>query len=161
LGYDSGESFWGNVELLYDDGVKGERIINIMKCITTLKKKRNSPFCVIDELNLTIETDMFGSISFLILNEIGMTVHMYSYMNEDKNYGELISWWDSKESYDKWVNNTEIQLLRKEFEKPWLVEARKVIDITRYVSWDDSDVDPQCKKIEEYVPVTESMYESK
>jgi len=24
LSYDSGESFWGNVELLYDDGVKGE-----------------------------------------------------------------------------------------------------------------------------------------
>lgn len=132
-----------------------------MKCITTLKKKNNSPFCVIDEFNLTIETDMFGSISFLILNEIGMTVHGSAYMNEDKNYGELISWWNSKEEYDTWLNNTEIQLLRQEFEKPWLVEARKVIDITRYVPWDDSSVDPECKKIEEYVPVNESMYESK
>ena len=23
LSYDSGESFWGNVELIYDDGIKG------------------------------------------------------------------------------------------------------------------------------------------
>jgi len=130
------------------------------KCITTLKKKTNSSVCVMDEFNIIVDTDMFGSISFLIFNEIGMTVHGSTYMNEAKNYAEIISWWDSKESYDNWLNNKEIQLLRKEFEKPWLEEVRKVIDITRYVPWDDGDVDPQCKKTEEYVPVTESMYQS-
>jgi hypothetical protein len=130
------------------------------KCIITLKKKTNSNFCVIDEFNRSVDTDMFGSISFLILNEIGMTVHNTTYINEAKNYAEIISWWSSEEEYNAWLNNTEIQLLRKEFEKPWLIEARKIVEITRYVPWDDSDVDPDYKKIEEFVPINESMYES-
>jgi len=122
------------------------------KAVTVLKSKPNSTKPVLDEFFSILENDIIHLLFPIIYDEEEETTQNLILTNEEGTYAEIHVVWASEEVFTNWVNNSELQALRKDFEISFIKKLKEAVEITRYVTWDDSVIDPDVKNYKEFIP---------